>query len=109
MKLSTICRPGQIARPMPVGRARERETSETHPIFRAHKFYFLKKKKSGHIQIYNRIGKAMKKILVNSKYYREHQRSCDILMFIYLTASKLVYILMDWETFDSFMMAVPII
>ena len=35
--------PGQIARPMPVGRARAHKTSETHQIFRARKFYRLKK------------------------------------------------------------------
>ena len=43
------------------------------------------------------------KVTVNSKYYREHQRSCSILIFAYLMAPKLLYLLMDWEIFNSFM------
>ena len=49
------------------------------------------------------------KVTVNSKYYPEHQHTCDILKFIYLMASKLLYLVMDWETFSSFMTEVPII
>ena len=37
---------------------------------------------------------------MNFKYYREHMRTCNILMLIYLMASKLLYQLMDWETFN---------
>ena len=44
----------------------------------------------------NRQGK--KKVTMNSKHHREHQRTCDILMFMYLMVSKLLYLLMDWET-----------
>ena len=41
------------------------------------------------------------KVIVNSKYYHEHQRTCTILTkFTYLMASKLLYLLMDWETFN---------
>ena len=50
----------------------------------------------------------MKKLL-NFKYNREHQRSCDILMFIYLVASKLFYLRMDGETFNAFMTEVSIL
>ena len=33
---------------------------------------------------------------MNSKYYQEHQRTCNILIkFIYLMVSKLFYLLMD--------------
>ena len=39
------------------------------------------------------------KVSVNSKDYREHQRTCDIsIMFIYLMVSKLIYLFMDKET-----------
>ena len=46
---------------------------------------------------------------MNSKYYREHQHACDILMFIYLMASKLFYVIMDWVTFNPNMTEIPII
>ena len=49
------------------------------------------------------------KVIVNSKYYRENQCTCDILMFLYLMASKLLYLIMHWVRFNSFMMEVPII
>ena len=52
------------------------------------------------------IGKAMKKLQVTSYYrllvYYKLQRTCNTLMFIYLMASKLLYLLMDWETFHLF-------
>ena len=36
------------------------------------------------LQIFSWIGKAIKKVTVNFKYYREHQPTCNILiMFIY--------------------------
>ena len=42
-----------------------------------------------------------KKTTMNSKYYREHQRSCDIsIMLTYLMTSKLSYLHMDCETFN---------
>ena len=40
-----LYRPGQIARPMPIGRARMRETSEARPTFQACTFYLVKKEK----------------------------------------------------------------
>ena len=55
-------KPGQIARPMPIGRARTCWTSETHPIFRAHTFCLIKKKKSLDLQVFSRIGTTMKKL-----------------------------------------------
>ena len=94
------CRSGQIERPI--------KTSEMHPIFRARKFCLTKKKKSLDLQIYIDLDKTMKK-LVNSKYYRENQCTCYILMFLYLIVSKLLYLLMDLETFNSFMTGVPLI
>ena len=94
------CRSGQIARPI--------KTSEMHPMFRARKFCLTKKKKSLDLQIYIDLDKTMKK-LVNSKYYCENQCTCDILMSLYLIVLKLLYLLMDWETFNSFMTGVPVI
>ena len=35
------------------------------------------------------------KIIVSSKHYRKHQCTCNILMFIYLMASKMLYLLLD--------------
>ena len=46
---------------------------------------------------------------MNSKYYLEHQHTYDILTFIYLMASKLLYLVLDWEKLNSLMMEVPII
>ena len=54
-------KPGQITHLMPIERTRERKIFETRPIFRASKFY-LAKKKSLDLQIYCRIGQAMKKL-----------------------------------------------
>ena len=107
-KSSRTSRPGQIARPTPIGRAQVRKTSETPPIFRACKFCLTKMKKSLDLQIYSGIGKTMKK-LVNSKYCREDQCTCDIFMFLYLMVSNLLYLLMDWETFNFVMTEVPVI
>ena len=39
--------------------------------------------------------------MVNSKYYRKHQRNCNILVSIHLMASKLLYLLMDWKTLEQ--------
>ena len=56
-------RPGQIACPMPIRRARTYKTSETRPIFRARTFCLLKrKKKTLDVQVFSRKGKAMKKL-----------------------------------------------
>ena len=42
-----------------------------------------------------------KKTTMNSKYYREHQRSCDFsIMLTYLMTSKLSYLHMNCETFN---------
>ena len=41
---------------------------------------------------------------MNSEYYHKDQCTCDILM-----ASKFLYLIMDLETFNSFMTEVPII
>ena len=54
-------RPGQIARPIVIERARVRKTSETRPIFRARTFRLVKKKKALDLQVFNRIGRTMKK------------------------------------------------
>ena len=50
----------QIARPLPIGLARVRKTSETNPILRARKFCLLKK--SINLQVFSRLGKTMKKL-----------------------------------------------
>ena len=50
------------ARPMPSERARARETSETHPIFRTGTFCLAKNKKLLDLQIFSQIGKRMKKL-----------------------------------------------
>ena len=99
---------GQIARAMSIGHAQARKTSETRQIFWAHKFCFVKEK-SLDLQIYSRIGKAMKKVIVNYKYYRENQYTCDILMFIYTMVSNLLYLLIDWDACNYFITEVPII
>ena len=39
----------------------------------------------------------IEKVTINSKYYHEHQATCNILIkFTYLMASELLYLLMDW-------------
>ena len=77
----------------------ECKTSEASSIFRARKFCLLIKKSHW---IYKFSVEKIKngKITVNFKYYREHHRTCKILVFIYLMASKLLYLLMDQETFN---------
>ena len=40
------------------------------------------------------------KATVTFKHYREHQRACNNLVFIYLRVSKLLYLLMDWKAFN---------
>ena len=43
----------------------------------------------------------IEKVTINSKYYHEHQATCNILIkFTYLMALELLYLLMDWETFN---------
>ena len=42
----------------------------------------------------------MKKVTVDFKCCRENQRTCNTLVFMYLMASKLFYVLMDRGTFN---------
>ena len=42
---------GEIARPMQLGRAGARKTSETRPIFQARTFCLLKKKKNINLEV----------------------------------------------------------
>ena len=71
-------------------------------VFRVHTFCFVKKRKiTLDLQVYSWIGVLTKKTTMNSKYYREHQRSCDIsIMLTCLMTSKLSYLHMDCETFN---------
>ena len=55
-------RPGQIARPMPIGRVWGRKTSEMRLIFRALTFCLVKGKNPLDPQVFSRIGKIMKKL-----------------------------------------------
>ena len=52
--------PGQIARPMSIGRYHTRKAFETRMIFRARTFCLVKKKKTLDLQFFSRIGKTMK-------------------------------------------------
>ena len=54
--------PGQIACPMPIGRARARKISDACQIFRTRKFCLMKKKNSFDLQISSQIDKAFKKL-----------------------------------------------
>ena len=47
---------------MPIGHAQARKTSETCPILRARTLCFAKNKKQLNLQVFNRIGKTMKKL-----------------------------------------------
>ena len=91
-------RPGQIARPMLIGRTLACKIFEMRPIFQARKICFIKKKKSLDLQIYSRRVKQWK-IILNSEYYRD----TSALVRSSKLAWKWLYLLMDWETFDSFM------
>ena len=55
-------RPEEIARPMPIGRARAHKISDTRPIFRAGTFCLVEKKKPLDLQDFSQIGKTMKKL-----------------------------------------------
>ena len=85
---------------MPIGRAQALKTSETRPTFQAHTFWIVKNEKPLDLLVFCRLGKTMKKFTVNSKCYNEHHPTCNILMSTHLIASKLLYLLMDWETFN---------
>ena len=61
LKNLEINRAGQIARPLPIGRARLCKTSEMRLIFRVRTVCFVKKKNSFDLQISNQIDKPMKK------------------------------------------------
>ena len=81
---------------MPIGSVQVRKTSETRPIFQTRTFCLEKKKKPLDLQVFCEIGKT-----ISFKYYHEHQRTCNTLIkFSYLMASKLLSLLMDWETFN---------
>ena len=43
-------------------------------------------------KLFSPIGKTMKK-LVNSKYYHEHQSTYNVVIFVHLMTSKLLYLL----------------
>ena len=87
-----------------------------------HKFCLLKKKKLLDLQIYSPISRNKENAIVNSKYYREREHSCDVWWlqncFVYLWIGKhltlwwrrslsyrnlfidLLYKLIDWFLFD---------
>ena len=51
------------------------------------------------MQIFSRIDRLMK--MVNSEYYHEHGRTCNVLIMVtYLTTSKLNYLLINCESFN---------
>ena len=57
-----IYRPGQIARPMPIGGTRANKTCEMRSIFWARTFWLARKEKTLDLQEFSRIGKTMKKL-----------------------------------------------
>ena len=57
-----VWRPGQIARPMPIGCAQARKASMARPTFWAPTFCLAKKKNSFDLQISRQIDKIMKKL-----------------------------------------------
>ena len=70
--------------------ARKHETSETCPFFWAPTVCLLQSNRWNN-----------ENVTVKFKYYHEHQRTCGILIkFTYLMPPKLLYLLMDWETFN---------
>ena len=99
-------RPGQIARPMSIGRAK--------PLRRAQfiswaNFALEIKKNQLDLQIYSRIGKTMKRLYWILNTFENTSTLVIFWFFIYLMASKLLYILMDWVIFNSIMADIPII
>ena len=75
------------------------------PIFRARTFCLAKRKNPFDLQLISQIGKRITVLqwilntIVNiSVLFFIVQ--CNILLFIYLMMSKLIYLLMDWETFN---------
>ena len=85
-----------------------RDADRAHTDFSGAQILPCKKEKSLDTQITVEWVK-LSKSCSGFKYHREHQSSCGILMFVYLIASKLLYLLMDWETFNSFITEVPVI
>ena len=75
-KLGTRCRSGALGHTKPL----------SHQFFGGAYFALLKSKiiRTTNLQL-NRSNNE--KVIVNSKYYREHQRTCDILMFMSVMAS----------------------
>ena len=78
-----------------IGYARMRKTSEMRPIFLGVQMLPYKNEKSLDLQNYSRIS-AFQILLLFQKPV--HLRYFDV---IYLMVSKLLYLLMDWETFNS--------
>ena len=62
--------------------ARSENLSKPKQFFWRANFAFQKRKKASDLQIYSRTGRTMRKIIVNSKYYRKNQCTFNILMFI---------------------------
>ena len=66
-------------------RDRARKTSEVRLIFRVNTFCYVKKENSFDLQVFSKINE---KVTVNSKLYRDHQCTCNILMFTYFMMTK---------------------
>ena len=62
-------RPGQIAHPMPIGRAKPLRCAQ---FFRHAHFDMLKWKKTLNLQVFSRIGKTMKKSQSVQLFFEEH-------------------------------------
>ena len=76
--------------------------SGAKPLRRAqknHKFCLVKKKKLLDLQIYSPNSKNKENVIVNSKYYREQEHSCDIWWrqncFVYLWIGK--HLILWWR------------
>ena len=85
---------GGMKRDRALGRALSLRPSR---FFKRAHFAFLKRRKILDLQRSNN-----EKVTVNSKYYCEHKRTCNILMiFTYMMASKLIYLLMEYEALGT--------
>ena len=95
-----LIRLGQIAYPVPIGRAgASKPVRKTRYFGRAH-FVLSKRQTPLGLQVFSQISKTMKKT-VNPKYYHKHHCTCNIFIkFTYLMASELLYLPMDWEIFN---------
>ena len=83
-------------------RSSEYKSSKTCPILRAPTFCLVKIKKPLDLQVLSRIGKTMKRLpcIPNTILHGGALLVVILIMFTYLTASKLFYLLMDCETFN---------